>query len=148
MCVNAFGWGALHVWIFVSAPICILTALGGQVYGCSESAIASGYPTGYLCNENEEGLFFFNNMWQATIWAILTLFVAMFQPLKKQLLIVFSPFLLLAVVLMLFSPDQKAIQETNKFTLYFSALVWFGSFALAYAIHIEPNVSVSSSSKD
>ena len=45
-----------------------------------------------------------------------------------------------------FSPDQKAIQETNEFTLYFSALVWFGSFALAYAIHIEPNVSVSSSS--
>ena len=125
----------------MSAPICILTALGGQVYGCSEIAIASGYPADYVCNENEEGLFFFNNMWQTTIWTILTLFVALFQPLKKKLLIVFSPFLVLTVVLMFFSPDQKMIQETTEYMLYLNAFGWYGSFAFAYVVHIEPNAS-------
>ena len=143
MCVNAFGWGALHMWIFVSAPICILTALGGQAYGCSETSIASGYATGYVCNENEEGLFFFNNMWQTTVWAILVLFVALFKPLKTKLLLVFSPFLVLAAVLILFAPEQKALQDTNKLTLLISSLVWFGSFAFAFAVHIEPNKSNS-----
>ena len=140
MCFNAFGFGALHMWIFVSAPLCILMALGGQAYGCSETAVASGYSADYKCNDNEESLFFFNNMWQTTIWAILTLYVALHKPNKKKLLVVFTPFFVLAAVLLLFCPQHESVEQHSMLSMVLSTIIWFGSFAYSFVVHTEARI--------
>ena len=55
-CCNAFGFGACHLFMLISAPLCILLAIGGQIYGCSPTLRASGFGESYTCNENEEQL--------------------------------------------------------------------------------------------
>ena len=59
MCVNAFGFGAVHVFMLASAPLCILTAFVGQLLGCSSMVrAASGHGRPAACSHEEDAFFF------------------------------------------------------------------------------------------
>ena len=59
MCINAFGFGAVHVFMLISAPICILTAFVGQLLGCSSRVrFASGHGRPAACSPGEDAFFF------------------------------------------------------------------------------------------
>ena len=139
MC-NAFGFGAVHVWFLVSAALCVVMAVGGQIYGCSPSMALSGYGADYECNDNEEALFFFNNGWQVTIWGILVM-VTLTRPPARTMLLIFSPFVLLSFALVtVFGVMNPSPEMQTSWTMNTIALViWFGSLGYAYAVHVEPS---------
>lgn len=132
-------FGAVHWWMLVSAMICILTAVGGQLFGCTPTMLASGYSE-YVCNENEEMMFFFNNGFQCAIWGILSTATVLLKPQKNAMMLIFSPFLLLAAALIVYSyqhPISSSTQDTS-FWLIVTTVVWFGLLGVAYQAHKEP----------
>jgi len=112
------GVGPVHVFMLVSAPICIFMAGTGQLHGCSPSMQDAGFGSGYQCNDNETQLFFVNNMWQVTIWATFAI-ATLHKPHKRFMALLFMPFLLMALAI----------------SSLVSAFVWFCLFGIAYCMH-------------
>ena len=139
-CCNAFGFGACHLFMLISAPLCILLAIGGQFYGCSPTLRASGFGESYTCNENEEQLYFFNNMWQCTIWTVYVLQILQ-KPSKQLVALLFTPFMLLSVALAVYStfhPPPTSTPAATAISMILSSVVWFALFGYCYYVHVEP----------
>eukprot|EP00929_Paragymnodinium_shiwhaense_P044998 TRINITY_DN23048_c0_g1_i3.p1 TRINITY_DN23048_c0_g1~~TRINITY_DN23048_c0_g1_i3.p1 ORF type:complete len:137 (+),score=7.13 TRINITY_DN23048_c0_g1_i3:74-484(+) len=136
MCFNACGFGALHMFILMSAPWCILTAVAGQLYGCTPTMRSSGYGSDYVCSDVVEVMYFFNNGWQVTVWLILTI-VALTKPPKHVMAATFSPFILFAISLLAYTalrPSEATadmLSPDGPWCIVVSTVVWFGMFACA-----------------
>ena len=142
MCINTLAWGATHMFMFASAPLCILLALVGQFYGCSSSMAASGFGSEYVCNENEKSLFFFNNCWQVVMWVTYLTVTTRLKPDRSFMLALFAPFLVLGVVLIVYSlvAPSAAQQASGAWVGYVaSTTVWFGLFGFSWYVHVEPD---------
>ena len=126
--------------MLISAPLCILLAIGGQIYGCSPTLRASGFGESYTCNENEEQLYFFNNMWQCTIWTVYVLQILQ-KPSKQLVALLFTPFMLLSVALAVYStfhPPPTSTPAATATSMTLSSVVWFALFGYCYYVHVEP----------
>lgn len=140
MCVNTASFGAAHMFMLVSGVVCILVAVVGQLCGCSASMAASGVL--YECSPFEDALFFFNNAWQATVWATLMAVTVELRPSREKIVTIFTPFILLAVVMIVFSAlnpmgDASTPAATIGYTV--ATFLWFGLFGYAVYAHKEPS---------
>lgn len=136
MC-NAWGLGSLHVFMIVSGVLCILLALGGQAYGCVSPTLEPGY----VCSDYEASLYLSNNLWQATIWAILILVTILLRPSRDALAAIWLPFILMGLVLLGYAFMMNTGDATTLWSGTASTLVWWALFALAYVRHEGPSQS-------
>ena len=138
MCFNVFGFGAVHVWFLVSAPLCILMAVAGQMMGCTATMKASGYGEEYSCNVSETQLYLWNNLWQATLWCVYTI-ITLKKPDKNFMILLFLPFMLMTCALSAFAAEPPMdTSASSSAMLWLWAFGWFGLLAFSYWFHVEP----------